>query len=119
MSRARPISEALCNRLRLISIYTFLLFYLDTNHTEGLTGRGTKIFMYIHIHFLTVQLFFEGKTFIYRNIYLKTLYIIFDSFLLTADLDNQMKEAQGTTEFLRSEIQFVSQKHLTDGTCLR
>ncbi|KAM4590943.1 coiled-coil domain-containing protein 172-like [Odontesthes bonariensis] len=35
------------------------------------------------------------------------------------DLEEQMREAQALTESLRSESQFVSQKHLTDGTCLR
>ncbi|KAM4730176.1 coiled-coil domain-containing protein 172-like [Anableps anableps] len=34
------------------------------------------------------------------------------------DLDQQMKEAQAKTESLRSEIEFVSQKHLSDSTCL-
>ncbi|XP_047207001.1 coiled-coil domain-containing protein 172 [Girardinichthys multiradiatus] len=35
-----------------------------------------------------------------------------------ADLEQQMKEAQSMTESLRSESLFVSQKHLTDSTCL-
>ncbi|XP_072246425.1 coiled-coil domain-containing protein 172 [Leuresthes tenuis] len=35
------------------------------------------------------------------------------------DLDGQLREARARTESLRSESQFVSQKHLTDSTCLR
>ncbi|XP_012728238.1 coiled-coil domain-containing protein 172 isoform X2 [Fundulus heteroclitus] len=34
------------------------------------------------------------------------------------DLDQQMQEAQATTASLRAESQDVSQKHLTDSTCL-
>ncbi|XP_061601142.1 coiled-coil domain-containing protein 172 [Cololabis saira] len=35
------------------------------------------------------------------------------------DVDRQLTEAQVTTQSLRSESRFVSQKHLTDSTCLR
>uniref|UniRef100_A0A8C7WPQ9 Coiled-coil domain-containing protein 172 n=1 Tax=Oryzias sinensis TaxID=183150 RepID=A0A8C7WPQ9_9TELE len=35
------------------------------------------------------------------------------------DLDRQLKEAKLTTQSLRLESQFVSQKHLTDSTCVR
>ncbi|XP_047459621.1 coiled-coil domain-containing protein 172 [Mugil cephalus] len=35
------------------------------------------------------------------------------------DLDHQLSEAEAMTESLRSESQFVSQKPLTDSTCLR
>ncbi|KAM6915901.1 coiled-coil domain-containing protein 172-like [Xenentodon cancila] len=35
------------------------------------------------------------------------------------DVDQQLKEAHVMTQSLRSECRFVSQKHLTDSTCLR
>ncbi|XP_043992417.1 coiled-coil domain-containing protein 172 isoform X2 [Gambusia affinis] len=35
------------------------------------------------------------------------------------DLDRQTMEARAQTDSLRSEVEFVSQKHLTDSTCLR
>ncbi|XP_041866645.1 coiled-coil domain-containing protein 172 isoform X2 [Melanotaenia boesemani] len=35
------------------------------------------------------------------------------------DMDQQLKEAQAMTETLRLESKFVSQKHLTDSTCVR
>uniref|UniRef100_A0A3B3CE17 Coiled-coil domain-containing protein 172 n=1 Tax=Oryzias melastigma TaxID=30732 RepID=A0A3B3CE17_ORYME len=35
------------------------------------------------------------------------------------DLDGRLKEAKLTTESLKLESQFVSQKHLTDSTCVR
>ncbi|XP_014875248.1 coiled-coil domain-containing protein 172 [Poecilia latipinna] len=35
-----------------------------------------------------------------------------------ADLDRQTKEARAQTDSLGSEVEFVSQKHLTDSTCL-
>ncbi|CAK6972635.1 coiled-coil domain-containing protein 172 isoform X1 [Scomber scombrus] len=35
------------------------------------------------------------------------------------DLDRQLSEAEATTECLRAESLFVSQKPLTDSTCLR
>ncbi|KAM9847983.1 coiled-coil domain-containing protein 172-like [Aulostomus maculatus] len=38
---------------------------------------------------------------------------------LQKDLDQQMSEAEAVTESLRAESQFVSQKPLTDSTCLR
>ncbi|XP_027862358.1 coiled-coil domain-containing protein 172 [Xiphophorus couchianus] len=37
---------------------------------------------------------------------------------LQRDLDRQRKEARAQTGSLRSEVEFVSQKHLTDSTCL-
>lgn len=43
----------------------------------------------------------------------------FDLSLSTADLDRQLAEAQAATELLRAEQLFVSQKPLTDRTCLR
>ncbi|XP_024152474.1 coiled-coil domain-containing protein 172 isoform X5 [Oryzias melastigma] len=36
-----------------------------------------------------------------------------------SDLDGRLKEAKLTTESLKLESQFVSQKHLTDSTCVR
>uniref|UniRef100_A0A3B3CDH4 Coiled-coil domain-containing protein 172 n=1 Tax=Oryzias melastigma TaxID=30732 RepID=A0A3B3CDH4_ORYME len=38
---------------------------------------------------------------------------------LHKDLDGRLKEAKLTTESLKLESQFVSQKHLTDSTCVR
>lgn len=44
---------------------------------------------------------------------------MFDLLLLTTDLDGQLSEAEAMTESLRAESLFVSQKPLTDSTCLR
>lgn len=44
---------------------------------------------------------------------------MFDLLLLTADLNQQLNEAEAVTESLRVERLFVSQKPLTDSTCLR
>lgn len=46
-------------------------------------------------------------------------HFVFDLLLLTTDLDQQLNEAQAMTESLRAERLFVSQKPLTDSTCLR
>lgn len=43
----------------------------------------------------------------------------FDLSLSAADLDRQLAEAQAATELLRAEQLFVSQRPLTDRTCLR
>lgn len=56
------------------------------------------------------------------NMYLscfKESHFVFDLLLLTTDLDRQLNEAEAMTESLRAESQFVSQKPLTDSTCLR
>lgn len=46
-------------------------------------------------------------------------HFVFDLLLLTADLDWQLIEAEALTECVRAESLFVSQKAVTDSTCLR